>query len=670
MSKHIAFILWVLLLGNQAAIGQTDDLNVLKAKAKANDPAALYQLGKAYEEGKVVKLNIKKALKYYKDASDLGYDSAYLALGNLYEQGQTGAQDYYQAYLNYKKAADQNNAEGKFHLARLYEQGKGINKNLNEAVRLYLEALKQGYLMAKEHLDLLPVDQYANKNSAAYAFYKAEKGNAADEYSLGVKYEKGQGVPKDLQKAFDFYKKAADKNNPKAQVALGRMYTQGIHVRQNVRQGVLYYLKAANQQEEDAITELKKYDLRSLVEPDNLDYLTYKGNQGNPISLYRLFQVYYNGIGVQSDYTQALMYCQQAAVKDYIPAILSLGNVYEKGNTFIAPDLRKSFQWYKRAAYLGNDSAQFVIGEMHALGKGTQQNMGRAVRWYLRAANGGMELAKFRLSQINILQYIDKNDLEYVKYQAEKGDAQAQLKLSKYYLNIGSSETLLWLRRAADAGIAEAQRLLGEVYLLGKANYGTIYPEAYKWFSMAAKANDLEAIKWLAYMYSNQLAGGDSINHNQAALDRVQQYLMLAQQNNISPDPDVFLTMGKAYSATQDTTEALNAYTEYINRYQDNQEKPEQLITAFTKRAGIFAELNKDQSGLTDLEAALMLIESYKTDDIIQSKYNSLRGEVYYQQGQIIFKQGNTLKACNLFQQAKKMGVQIEQRYLQTCLGN
>ena len=55
----------------------------------------------------------------------------------------------------------------------------------------------------------------------------AEQGNASAQYSLGVMYNNGEGVPQDHQEAVIWWRKAAEQGNVKAQYSLGVSYDTG-----------------------------------------------------------------------------------------------------------------------------------------------------------------------------------------------------------------------------------------------------------------------------------------------------------------------------------------------------------------------------------------------------------------------------------------------------------
>jgi cell division septation protein DedD len=75
---------------------------------------------------------------------------------------------------------------------------------------------------------------------------------------------------------------------------------------------------------------------------------------------------------------------------------------------------------------------------------------------------------------------------------AESGDASAQYLLAEtYFGGHGGTmmEALKWMTAAAEQGYAQAQARLGLIYGTGKG-VATNYPEAYRWFSLAAMRAD------------------------------------------------------------------------------------------------------------------------------------------------------------------------------------
>ncbi len=80
----------------------------------------------------------------------------------------------------------------------------------------------------------------------------AEQGNADAQRKLGLKHEKGNGVPQDNNQAVDWYRKAAEQGDAQAQWFLGGRYAEGKGVTQNDVDAYAWYSLAADQGNENA----------------------------------------------------------------------------------------------------------------------------------------------------------------------------------------------------------------------------------------------------------------------------------------------------------------------------------------------------------------------------------------------------------------------------------
>jgi TPR repeat protein len=73
---------------------------------------------------------------------------------------------------------------------------------------------------------------------------------------MGVMAENGFGMPKDLEQAAAWYRKAADQGNTDAQFNLGAMYEHGIGMPVNYAQAARWYRPAAESGDLDALSNL------------------------------------------------------------------------------------------------------------------------------------------------------------------------------------------------------------------------------------------------------------------------------------------------------------------------------------------------------------------------------------------------------------------------------
>ncbi len=94
------------------------------------------------------------------------------------------------------------------------------------------------------------------KESSALAPYElkilADRGDAEAQYKLGNWYERSEGVPKDLVRAFEWWLKAAAQGYGKAQYSVGFAYQDGEGVNRDLVRGYVWFSLAAAQGNEDA----------------------------------------------------------------------------------------------------------------------------------------------------------------------------------------------------------------------------------------------------------------------------------------------------------------------------------------------------------------------------------------------------------------------------------
>jgi localization factor PodJL len=150
---------------------------VLRAAALRGDPAAAYEVGVRFAEGKGVAANFDEAAKWYDRAAEAGVVPAIFRLGTL------------------------------------YEKGLSVTKDVDIARRYYLRAAERGNAKAMHNLAVLDADgggKGANYTSASQWFRKAaDRGVADSQYNLGILYARGIGVEQNLAESFKWFSLAA-----------------------------------------------------------------------------------------------------------------------------------------------------------------------------------------------------------------------------------------------------------------------------------------------------------------------------------------------------------------------------------------------------------------------------------------------------------------------------
>ena len=149
----------------------------LRTAAAANDPAAAYEIGARYAEGRGVPQNMTEAAIWLQRAADAGF------------------------------------APAQFRLASLNEKGEGVRKDVQAARRLYLAAAAKGHAKAMHNLAVLyaeGIDGKPDYKAASEWFRKAAGYGVTDsQYNLAILYARGIGVPVNLAESYRWFSLAA-----------------------------------------------------------------------------------------------------------------------------------------------------------------------------------------------------------------------------------------------------------------------------------------------------------------------------------------------------------------------------------------------------------------------------------------------------------------------------
>ncbi|CAN4276821.1 Sel1-like repeat [Methylophilaceae bacterium] len=162
-----------------------------------------------------------KAFKLYKQEALKGNAEAQHKIGNMYNNGDGRSRDQSEAIKWYKLAADQGYVEAQSSLGfALY------NKDFNEALVWFKKAADGGDI----HTILFVAAHYsiASNNSEALNWYKmaAANGDVESNYTIGLIYEKGDGVLQDINEAQKWYEFAAENGYIPAIHSLGLAYRE------------------------------------------------------------------------------------------------------------------------------------------------------------------------------------------------------------------------------------------------------------------------------------------------------------------------------------------------------------------------------------------------------------------------------------------------------------
>lgn len=218
----------------------------------------------------------------------------------------------------------------------------------------------------------------------------AEAGNVDAMNMIGFLYTEGRGVPRDYEKARQWYEKAAMGGNVNAMVDLGVLYDSGKGGRLDHVLARQWYEKAAS--------------------------------SGSAVAMHNLAYLYENGIGVGQDHVQARQWYEKCAALDDSECMKNIGILYQLG-TGVKQDLAQARQWYEKAAAAGSAAAMNNLGTFYANGEGVKQDFDQANKWWEKAAAGGSADGMKNLGYAYAKGWGVEQDYEKARYWFERAAA-------------------------------------------------------------------------------------------------------------------------------------------------------------------------------------------------------------------------------------------------------
>ena len=186
-------------------------LEILKPLAEDGDSWSQYILSLMYESGQGVEKNREESNKWLILAAESGVPKIQYDLGIRYFYGYGFEKNYTEAAKWWESSANAGIADSQYNLGLQYYRGIGIPKDKNKARLLIEKAAKQEHDKAQHRLAMIyALDDEDFTTSLNWLEKSAQQNNVEAQYNLGVFFERGYGVPKDLNKAKEWFQLAAD----------------------------------------------------------------------------------------------------------------------------------------------------------------------------------------------------------------------------------------------------------------------------------------------------------------------------------------------------------------------------------------------------------------------------------------------------------------------------
>ena len=255
-SRRLAFALAILLFPMMPA-------------SAADAPVALSEVLRdrmvALENG-----DFATARRILEPLANSGNTDAQYLLGVMYMRGDGVPQNSREAARLFRLSADHGSKHSQLQFARLLLEGVGVEKDEFEAFRYFELSSRQGFAPAQLALGTLlnpgefeqsgvsvgangspsgdPLAQRIPKDAVMSAHYfrlAAEQGNPDAQFSLGLSFERGLGVPFNSAEAVRLYRLAAKQGHSGAQNNLGAMYSDGEGVKRDHLKAYMWLVIAA-----------------------------------------------------------------------------------------------------------------------------------------------------------------------------------------------------------------------------------------------------------------------------------------------------------------------------------------------------------------------------------------------------------------------------------------
>eukprot|EP00597_Dinobryon_sp_UTEXLB2267_P001464 CAMPEP_0170069412 /NCGR_PEP_ID=MMETSP0019_2-20121128/8097_1 /TAXON_ID=98059 /ORGANISM="Dinobryon sp., Strain UTEXLB2267" /LENGTH=229 /DNA_ID=CAMNT_0010277451 /DNA_START=1520 /DNA_END=2209 /DNA_ORIENTATION=- len=171
-------------------------------------------------QGEGVATDEKRAFKHFHEAAKGGVQPALYNMGNCFAFGRGVEKDEEKAFRCYEAAAEAGDPSAKFTLGTWYFSGKGnIPRDTLKAFQLQSEAANEGHPAAMFNMGAMYMSGSVESiekdlNKARQWFEKAAEANIIEAaINLGNMYREGYGVEKDLMKAFNIFHQYSNRND-------------------------------------------------------------------------------------------------------------------------------------------------------------------------------------------------------------------------------------------------------------------------------------------------------------------------------------------------------------------------------------------------------------------------------------------------------------------------
>lgn len=428
--------------------------------ADLGDSLGLYYLAVMYENGFGTNVDKQKAWDLYLASSDQKFSPAYRKIAQLIEEGEAPASFTGRELEYYIKAAERNDIDAIHDVIRFLENDPDRQKELFSWCQRGAQ-LNDGKCICKlGKLYFYGIGAEMDEFKAMNCFRKAETMEIPEAYYfLGLAYYEAKGVVSpNIQKAEEYFRKAAEAGYSDAIKAIAELYMQS--GQENGYEKAIEYLKTIAEGEHADIA----YEGLMRIAVEQMNAQDYDDPQNS--------ELYQKALRFETSGKEAGM--TESLNKAFLDRGINLYNI-EKYESAIAPLLL--------AAQMGESEAATHLGDLYFYGHGVDTDYEQSYYWFAKAAQSNNAYAQYSIAFMYIKgQFVEKDDTQVIK----------------------------WMKLAAENGYTEAQKNMGEYYYYGSFGCRRDMKEAIKWYEMGAKSNEPTCVFTLGLIYEE----GDGVQKN------------------------------------------------------------------------------------------------------------------------------------------------------------
>jgi TPR repeat protein len=433
----------------------------LQIAAGEGDGEAAHRLATIYREGKLVPADDEEWLAWLKHGFANDYTPAIVDLARAFQDGRGVEKNETEALELLTIAAVEGDLDGMFTLGCAYEEGRGVTPDMTVALHWFDAMGEEGdprgwYRIGTQKW--VGTDGDADPEGAREWFEKAAAtGDARSCWALAtLLMELPDSGEAEYRRAASLLRQAAADGMAKAACDLAKVWLN--------EESRAKFRVADDAPPEERFPRSDKEARRLLREASDL-------GDREARSLLRQMPLPQKSEGGMVAKIRA------AAESGDAEAQYQLGQMRERADG-MRRDISEAISWYEKAAANGQVDAALALGRIHINGTGVKKSYEMARRWYLLAAEQGSLRGVFHVG------YCDD-------------------RLERY------ESALEWYRKAAEGGDLAAAFNLAQLYRLGQGAEKN-FAAAEKWFRVAAREGDGEALRELGLLLLREAGDGGS----------------------------------------------------------------------------------------------------------------------------------------------------------------